>query len=106
VLLVIVTIAIGVHASNIAQRHFKQDDPGRVVIDEIVGLMTTMIGIPVVGSSLFVGFVLFRILDVTKPPPANIFDTRIKNGWGIVLDDVSAGIYANILLHLMWATKI
>ena len=76
------------------------------MIDEIVGMMITMVGVPVTPYWLVIGFVLFRIFDVVKIPPANIFDSRVKNGWGIMLDDVCAGIYGNILLHLMLRAKI
>ena len=44
---------------------------------------------------------LFRFFDVVKLPPANIFDERVKNGLGVMMDDVAAGVYANVLLHLM-----
>jgi len=102
----VVLCLIGVWASDKARQIFAQEDPSRVVIDEIVGMMITMIGIPVTPYSLVWGFVLFRIFDVIKIPPANIFDSHVKNGWGVMLDDVWAGIYGNILLHLMLRARI
>ena len=98
--------ALGIWLSDAAQHHFKRSDPGQIVIDEIAGVFFTMIAIPITGSSLLYGFVLFRIFDIAKPPPAKYFDTRLKNGWGIMMDDIVSGIYANIVLHLIWSTKI
>jgi phosphatidylglycerophosphatase A len=102
----VILCLIGVWASDRARHIFHQADPSKVVIDEIVGMMITMIGIPVTPYWLICGFVLFRILDVAKFLPANYFDERVKNGWGIMLDDVWAGIYGNVLLHLMLRARI
>lgn len=97
---------LGVWAGTEAGKLFKQADPSRVVIDEIVGMLITMIGIPVSGFTLVFGFLLFRFFDVWKPVPANILEQRFKNGWGIMLDDVMAGIYGNIILHLVMRAQI
>ena len=106
VLLTISLGALGVWVSGITCQIFKKQDCQNVVIDEIVGVMITMIGIPITAYWLAVGFVAFRVFDVVKPPPANIFDKKLKNGLGVMLDDVVAGIYGNILLHLMILTRI
>lgn len=106
VILVTFLTGLGVLVSEAANRYYKEADSSRIVIDEIVGMMITMIGIPVTGYWMFWGFALFRILDVVKLPPANLFDTRVKNGWGVMMDDVFAGIYGNIILHLMLRTQI
>jgi len=97
---------LGVWAGSKTAKILKQADPSKVVIDEIVGMMITMIGIPVTGFTLGLGFLLFRFLDVWKPFPANYFDKRLKNGWGIMLDDVVAGIYGNIILQLVMRAQI
>lgn len=94
-------LAAGIWAAGEANRIFSKVDAGYIVIDEIVGVMITMIGIPVTEYWLIWGFILFRLFDIVKPPPANIFDERVKSGVGVMMDDVFAGIYANILLHLM-----
>jgi phosphatidylglycerophosphatase A len=106
VILSVALLLIGVWASDKARQIFGQSDPSRVVIDEIVGMMITMIGIPVTPYWLFWGFLIFRILDIVKIPPASYFDTRVKSGWGVMMDDVWAGIYGNILLHLMLRAMI
>ncbi len=97
---------VGVWVSQEAGRLLKVSDSSKIVIDEIVGFMITMIGIPGSGYWLVFGFLLFRFFDITKLPPANYFDERIKNGWGVMLDDVAAGVYANILLQLMLRANI
>ncbi len=98
--------AAGVWASQEANLLFKKADSSRIVVDEIVGFMITMIGIPVDGYWLAIGFLLFRFFDISKLPPANIIDAKLKNGWGVMLDDVVAGIYGNIILHLMLKAQI
>jgi len=103
------TIALGAAAvwvSGEAGRYFKKQDSSRIVIDEVVGFLITMIAIPVNLYWLVFGFILFRIFDVIKLPPANYFDSRMKNGLGVVLDDVAAGIYGNIILHLMMRANL
>ncbi len=99
-------MGVGVWAGHEAGKLYKEADCGKIVIDEIVGVMVTMIGIPISGYWLGFGFVLFRVFDVTKPPPANFFDRKMKNGWGVMMDDVVAGIYSNILLHLILRATI
>lgn len=97
---------LGARACQQANRIFKKADSPRIVIDEIVGMMISMIGIPVTGYWLVVGFILFRIFDIVKPPPARYIDTHVKTGWGVMGDDIAAGIYSNILLHLMLRATI
>lgn len=98
--------AIGIYVSGVAGQIWKVSDPSKVVIDEIVGMLITMIGIPVTGYYLVLGFLLFRLFDVWKPFPANIFETRFEKGWGVMADDVMAGIYGNIVMHLVVRSQI
>lgn len=83
--------------------YFTKKDAPQIVIDEIAGMLIAMIGIPITGYWLLLAWLLFRFFDITKIPPASIFDSKFKNAWGVVLDDIVAGIYANIILH--WALK-
>jgi phosphatidylglycerophosphatase A len=100
-LLVIVIIGffIGVGVSRQFERAYGED-PQVVVIDEAVGMWITMLFVPVTWKTLALGFILFRIFDIIKPPPARQFEA-VPNGWGIMLDDVAAGIYAALLLFLI-----
>jgi phosphatidylglycerophosphatase A len=76
----------------------KRKDPGLVVIDEVVGQWITLAGMTTIGwKSWVAAFLLFRVLDVFKPPPARQFE-RLPGGVGIVLDDVMAGLYGALVL--------
>ena len=74
---------------------------GEVVIDETAGLFVTFIALPVDAARLAVGFLLFRVADILKPQPARRAE-RLPGGWGIVTDDLVAGLYANLSLRLVW----
>jgi phosphatidylglycerophosphatase A len=78
-------------------------DDGRIVIDELVGYLVTVAFLPFSWSAALLGFVFFRIFDIAKPPPASWFDRKMKNGYGVVLDDVMAGLYGAAALRLtLW----
>jgi phosphatidylglycerophosphatase A len=74
-------------------------DPGLVVVDEVAGQWITLIGLPLTPVVALVGFLLFRAMDIVKPWPARDLE-RLPGGWGIMLDDVAAGLYAHLLLRL------
>ncbi len=93
---------LGVWAGGVAARLLGGKDPGPVVIDEAAGLFVTLLGIPVGASTLAAAFVLFRVMDVLKPPPAARAE-RLPGGWGIVTDDLIAGLYANAALQILRA---
>lgn len=77
------------------------DDPSKVVVDEFVGILVTMLFIPVTHLNLWLAFGLFRFFDILKPLGIRTLDTKLKNAWGVMLDDVLAGVYACISLHLI-----
>jgi len=74
-------------------------DPSMVVIDEIVGMWVTLLFVPFSWPAAAFGFVAFRAMDILKPEPARHLE-RLPNGWGIMLDDLVAGLYANLLCQL------
>ena len=102
--IIIVSFIIGVFVSdNMIKRY--GDDPSVVIIDEIVGMwiavfivsgLFTSMNVNFTVLSLFVAFVTFRFFDIFKIQPAKYFD-KLNNGFGIMMDDVIAGIYAGIL---------
>lgn len=102
----VLLLGIGIYVSGAAGQIWKVSDPSRVVIDEIVGMLVTMIGIPVTGYYLCLGFLLFRLFDVWKPFPANLFEIKFEKGWGVMADDVMAGIYGNIVMHLVVRSQL
>ena len=91
---------VGSFAAGEAEKILDNRDPGVVVIDEIVGMLITMIAVPATAVNMILGFILFRIFDIVKPFPVNFFDQRFHGGLGIMLDDVVAGIYSLIILQL------
>jgi phosphatidylglycerophosphatase A len=97
------TTALFIFGGWIAERAeilFGQKDSPRIVIDEIVGLLVTMILIPFSLGNVLAGFVFFRLFDIIKPPPAGKIDRQMKGGFAVMLDDVVAGLYATVSLHL------
>ena len=92
---------IGTFAAGEAEKIMDRKDPGLVVIDEIVGMLITMIAIPATPLAMALGFILFRIFDIWKPFPVNFFDQRFHGGLGIMLDDIMAGIYSLVILQVL-----
>jgi phosphatidylglycerophosphatase A len=87
-------------SSTYAGHYFGVVDDGRIVIDELIGYLTAVLFLPFSWGTAILAFVLFRFFDIFKVFPADWFDTRMKNGFGVVLDDVVAGVYAGITLRL------
>ena len=87
-------------SSDLAARQLKQKDPLCIVIDEVVGMWITLLGTQSHGPVLLLGFLLFRFFDIVKPFPIKNIE-KLPGGFGIVLDDVAAGIYANVSLRLV-----
>lgn len=90
---------LAVLISDKAEKILLENDSKHIVIDEIFGFMVTMAFVPSSFLYIVLGFFFFRVFDILKIFPANFFDKRVKNGYGIVLDDLFAGIYANLLLQ-------
>ena len=95
-LIVIVIFLVGVIVSTIVSDEENNSDPSKVVIDEWVGMWIALLMIPNQWLWLGVAFILFRIFDIVKVYPANRFE-RLHGGWGIMMDDVVAGLYAGVI---------
>jgi len=89
----------GVLSSRLISEEDNDEDPSYVVIDEWVGMWIPLIGIPHNWEWWAAGFVLFRIFDIIKPFPIGKLE-KLKGGWGIMLDDVLAGVYALVLIQI------
>jgi phosphatidylglycerophosphatase A len=87
--------------SGHAEDVFGEKDSGKIVIDEVAGYLVTMIAVAPSWQAVLAGFFLFRLFDIVKPQPARWFDRSLKNGYGVVLDDIAAGIYACAATHLV-----
>jgi len=97
---VIVLMVVAVWSAGDAARQLGAKDPGCIVIDEIAGMTMALLGMPFNLITATAGFILFRFFDIVKPPPVRQLDRNIGGGWGIVLDDIAAGIMANIVLRI------
>ena len=98
---VVACIFFAAWAATAAQRIFEKQDPPQVVIDEIAGFLVTMAFHEPRWQLIVAGFLLFRLFDITKPFPCRWFERRFTSGWGVVLDDVMAGMYANVGLWVV-----
>ncbi len=109
VLLVLLLLGVGIYAATVVEKEVVTrlgaaagKDPSIIVIDEIVGMLVALIALPKTMKVGIIAFVLFRIFDIVKPFPARRSE-RLVGGWGIMMDDVVAGIYANLITHLyLW----
>ncbi len=103
-LAIVVVAVVGSWGGTVAEEHFGRRDPGEVVIDEVAGMMVTLVLNPIAGFWwTALAFGLFRAADIVKPFPVRRFE-RLPGGIGIMADDLAAGIYANVALRAsIWA---
>jgi phosphatidylglycerophosphatase A len=92
---------LSVWVSENAERLFGKKDDQRIVIDEIIGFLITMLWVPKTIRFIIIGFFLFRFFDILKPFPIRRLEKRFKGGFGVVLDDVAAGVYVNVVLQII-----
>lgn len=79
-----------------AESVFGEKDSGKIVIDEVAGYVVAMAFLPATAGHLTAAFFLFRLFDVLKPPPARQFERTLPGGYGVVMDDIAAGVWANL----------
>lgn len=96
---------LGFLLGNSAEKIFCKKDPSEVVIDEVAGIFIVFFMIPLDWVVIVVGFILYRILDIFKPFPAKRLE-RLKGGYGIMLDDILCGIYANFILRVLFTVTM
>ncbi len=84
-----------------ADQIFGEHDSSKIVLDEVLGMIVTMFLNPLGWAWLLGGFLIFRLFDIIKPFPASLIDRRMPGGPGVMLDDLFAGIYANIVLRIL-----
>ncbi|MGD2100542.1 MAG: phosphatidylglycerophosphatase A [Desulfobacterales bacterium] len=98
---VVLFIGLSVALASAAEKTLKQKDPAQIVIDEIAGILVTFVGHPFNLQTAVLGFIIFRVFDILKPIPIRWLENNVSGGSGIVVDDVVAGIYANLTLRLV-----
>lgn len=103
-LITIMITIIGVWSSNKVEIEWGKDH-NRVVIDEIAGMCITLLFIPYSILYISIGFVLFRFFDIIKPLYIRRLES-LKGGWGVMADDVLAGVYSNIVLQVVFFTEL
>jgi phosphatidylglycerophosphatase A len=99
--------ALGVGCAGIVAEHVGRKDPSLVVVDEVAGMWTTLLWVPFTPAWAAVAFIAFRAMDVFKPYPARQLEA-LRGGWGIMADDLMAGIYANLLVQVLlraWSAR-
>ena len=95
----VIALVAGIWSAGVAERSMGKD-PGPVVIDEVLGMLVTLAFLDVNPIGALVGFFLFRVLDVVKPYPADRLE-HLHGGAGIMLDDLMAGVYCNLILRMV-----
>jgi phosphatidylglycerophosphatase A len=104
---IIMFSGFAVFVSGKAEKQLGAKDPGCIVIDEIAGLLVTFWGLPFNIFTILTGFVIFRCFDIVKPFPIKRVERNVPGGLGIVLDDIMAGVYANLTIRvIIWGLEI
>ena len=98
---VLVFFVFSVFFCEAGERVLGEKDSRKIVIDEVCGYLVTMAFVPMSVSAIVAGFFLFRFFDIVKLQPAKWLEDNLPGGMGVLFDDVAAGIYANISLHLL-----
>lgn len=96
---------VGAVVATRTEACYERTDPGVIVIDEVAGVLVTLFALPVGLWGTLLGFLLFRLFDITKPFPVRQAE-RIPAGWGVMADDIVAGLYAHLALRLVLATGL
>jgi len=95
----------GVISSGMVEKGSYQKDPGFIVIDEFANIFPVFLFIPLSVKTIIIGFILYRVFDIIKVPPMKKLE-KLHGGWGIMLDDLISGIYANLILHVLLFIKV
>jgi phosphatidylglycerophosphatase A len=97
----LVILVFSIFVCEIYERHTAKHDSQHIVIDEVVGFLIAFAWLPFTWQSVLAAFVAFRFFDVLKPYPISVLDARVKGGLGVMIDDVAAGLAANIVLQAL-----
>ncbi|MDO6610277.1 phosphatidylglycerophosphatase A [Shewanella sp. 1_MG-2023] len=102
IIITLVSTLVGFYICDKAAKDMGVHDHGAIVWDEVAGLMITMIAAPAGLIWLVIGFALFRFFDILKPWPIRWLDAKVHGGFGIMIDDVLAGIFALVCLQAIY----
>ena len=98
--IILLGFAAGIFLCGYTSAALGVHDHSAIVWDEFVGFWITMIAVPVTWQWILAGFLLFRVFDIVKPWPVKVADAKMKGGFGIMFDDVLAGLYALACMHI------
>ncbi len=102
---ILIGFLMGSWSSTVIEKSSGKTDPSFIVIDEVVGMWISLIAVPLNWSYYFAAFLLFRLFDIWKPFPINRLQA-VKDGWGVMLDDVLAGLYSLVLIQIIIQLKL
>ena len=97
----LVVTAVGSWAADVYCKSTARHDNQQIVIDEVAGYLVTLAPVARTPANLIIGFFLFRLFDIWKPPPVRSIDRHVHGGFGVVADDLGAGVYGAICLFLI-----
>lgn len=95
---------IGVFVSKEAEKSWGKDS-NKIVIDEVFGMAVSLLFLPINFTTIIIAFVLFRLFDILKPLGIRKTE-KLKNGWGVMVDDLVAGVYSNIIIQVLIISNI
>jgi phosphatidylglycerophosphatase A len=93
-------VVAGAWSARLTEEALGVEDPGPVVIDEVVGMLVSLLFLPGTWPVIAAAFVAFRVFDIVKPWPAGRLE-HVPGGWGVMADDVMAGVYANLTIQIL-----
>jgi len=96
----ILATGIGIISAEIVARELGRKDPSEVVMDEVAGQLIALIAVPAHWKYALAALILFRAFDIVKPPPVRQLEA-LRGGWGIMMDDVAAGLYTFIIMQVL-----
>lgn len=99
---IVLLLPVGMVACEFYEQEKGGHDHKEVVIDEVLGFLITMVWLPMTWQAILIGFILFRVLDITKPLFIGYLDKRIRGGLGVMVDDVAAGIVASLIMQTLY----
>jgi len=103
---VLVFVLGAVYVASVVEKQMNRTDDPSIVVDEMAGFLIAMTYVPLTIWSMLAGFMVFRALDIFKPPPVNTVERKFSGGLGIVGDDLVAGLMTNVLLQLVIRSNI
>lgn len=99
---IVLLLPVGIIACEFYEQEKGGHDHKEIVIDEVLGFLITMVWLPLTWQAILIGFVLFRLLDITKPLFIGYLDKKIQGGLGVMVDDVAAGIIASLIMQVLY----